>query len=74
MDRAGGYETNAYLAELYDYVVPYRNRPDVPFFVQAARESGGPVLEVGCGTGRVLLPTARAGVAPSFRPPRKRGG
>ena len=28
----------------------------------AARESGGPVLEVGCGTGRVLVPTARAGL------------
>ena len=27
-----------------------------------ARESGGPVLELGCGTGRVLLPVARAGI------------
>jgi SAM-dependent methyltransferase len=50
------------VAELYDYVVPYRERPDVGFFVEAARESGGPVLEVGCGTGRVLIPTARAGI------------
>ncbi len=49
-------------AELYDYVVPYRERPDVDFFVQAARESGGPVLEVGSGTGRILIPTARAGI------------
>ncbi len=51
-----------FLADLYDYVVPYRNRPDVAFFVEAAKESGGPVLEVGCGTGRVLIPTARAGI------------
>jgi SAM-dependent methyltransferase len=50
------------IAELYDYVVPYRERPDVAFFVEAAKESSGPVLEVGCGTGRVLIPTARAGV------------
>lgn len=50
------------IAELYDYVVPYRNRPDVAFFVEAAKEAGGPVLEVGCGTGRVLIPTAQAGV------------
>lgn len=50
------------LAELYDFVVPYRARQDVDFFVEMARRSGGPVLEVGCGTGRVLLPTARAGV------------
>jgi ubiquinone/menaquinone biosynthesis C-methylase UbiE len=35
---------------------------DVPFYVDLARESGGPVLEMGCGTGRVLLPVARAGV------------
>lgn len=48
-------------AEFYDHVVPYRDRQDVSFFVEAARESGGPVLEVGCGTGRVLIPTARAG-------------
>ncbi len=50
------------IAELYDHVVPYRERPDIQFFVDAAKEAGGPVLEVGCGTGRVLIPTARAGV------------
>jgi SAM-dependent methyltransferase len=49
-------------AEFYDYVVPYQTRPDVAFFVEAAQASGGPVLEVGCGTGRVLIPTARAGI------------
>lgn len=49
-------------AAFYDHVVPYRERPDVPFYVQMAREAGGPVLELGCGTGRVLIPTARAGV------------
>lgn len=49
-------------AEYYDYVQAYVERPDVTFWVDAARESGGPVLELGCGTGRVLLPTARAGV------------
>lgn len=36
---------------------------DIDFYVAAARRSGGPVLELGCGTGRILLPTARAGVA-----------
>jgi SAM-dependent methyltransferase len=50
-------------AEFYDHVEAYRQRPDVAFFVDMARESGGPVLEVGCGTGRVLIPTARAGIA-----------
>lgn len=49
----------AQIAEFYDHVVPYRDRPDVMFYVDAAKESGGPVLEVGCGTGRILIPTAR---------------
>ncbi len=57
-----GQDGYALTAELYDSVVPYRERPDVSFFVEAARASGGPVLEVGCGTGRVLIPTARAGI------------
>jgi SAM-dependent methyltransferase len=34
----------------------------VSFYVEAARQSGGPVLELGCGTGRILIPTARAGI------------
>lgn len=58
----GGYQSNPFVAQIYDQVIPYRNRPDVKLFVDAAVESGGPVLEVGSGTGRVLIPTARAGI------------
>lgn len=58
----GGYQSNPFVAQIYDQVIPYRERPDVEFFVQEAVDSGGPVLEVGCGTGRVLLPTAREGI------------
>ncbi len=62
MPKTEPYDEYAATAELYDQVTPYASRPDVPFFVEAARESGGPVLELGCGTGRVLIPTARAGI------------
>jgi SAM-dependent methyltransferase len=62
MDNAGGYVAHPFVADFYDQVYAYRNRNDVPFFVELARESGGPVLEIGCGTGRVLIPTAEAGI------------
>jgi SAM-dependent methyltransferase len=52
----------AVIADLYDHITLYTDRPDIAFYVDAAREAGGPVLEVGCGTGRVLIPTARAAV------------
>ncbi len=48
-------------AEFYDHLDVYVNRADVDFFVSEAVAAGGPVLELGCGTGRVLLPCARAG-------------
>jgi 2-polyprenyl-3-methyl-5-hydroxy-6-metoxy-1,4-benzoquinol methylase len=35
---------------------------DSPFYVDLAKRSGGPVLEIGCGTGRVLLSIAREGI------------
>lgn len=53
------YETTA---GLYDHVGVYRDRADVPFFVEAAASAGGPVLELGCGTGRILVQVARAGI------------
>lgn len=48
-------------ARIYDSVYSYV-RDDVPFYVREAMESQGPVLELGCGTGRVTVPIARAGV------------
>jgi SAM-dependent methyltransferase len=38
-------------------------RRDVPFWKRVAAAAGGPTLELGCGTGRVLMPLARAGTA-----------
>ena len=48
-------------ADVYDSVYSYV-REDIPFYVALARKSGGPVLELGCGTGRVAIPIAEAGV------------
>ena len=48
-------------AEIYDSVYSYV-REDIPFYVEEARRAGGPVLELGCGTGRVAIPMAEAGV------------
>lgn len=36
---------------------------DLNFYLDLAKRIGGPVLELGCGTGRVLLPIARQGIA-----------
>jgi SAM-dependent methyltransferase len=35
---------------------------DLVFFLHFARQADGPVLEVGCGTGRLLLPLIEAGI------------
>ena len=48
-------------AEIYDSVYSYV-RSDLPLYTRAAVESGGPVLELGVGTGRVAIPTARLGI------------
>lgn len=38
-----------------------RHQQDLPFWNSLAREFGSPVLELGCGTGRVLMPLAQTG-------------
>lgn len=48
-------------ADYYDYYA-LGTPGDVEFYVQQAQSAGGAVLELGCGTGRVTIPTARAGV------------
>jgi SAM-dependent methyltransferase len=35
---------------------------DVPFYVAEARRSGGPVVELGVGTGRIAVPVAAEGI------------
>ena len=48
-------------ADIYDSVYSYI-RADIPLYTREAVESGGPVLELGVGTGRVAIPTARLGI------------
>jgi SAM-dependent methyltransferase len=49
------------IAELYD---PWSRSvvEDVDFYVEEALAAGGPVVELGVGTGRIAVPIARAGV------------
>jgi SAM-dependent methyltransferase len=45
---------------LYDWDYR-RRRDDVRFYQTLADERGGPILDLACGTGRLLLPLVRAG-------------
>jgi SAM-dependent methyltransferase len=51
---------SAAFAEMYDAI--YASRDDAGFWRSIAAGSGNPLLELGCGTGRVLVPLARAGI------------
>jgi SAM-dependent methyltransferase len=48
-------------AEIYDYQTE-GVAGDVDFWLDLARQAGGNVLELACGTGRVVIPLARGGV------------
>jgi SAM-dependent methyltransferase len=48
-------------AEFYDQEFAVRDA-EIPFYLKQAQFSRGPVLEVACGTGRLTLPIARAGI------------
>ncbi|MHC4817045.1 MAG: class I SAM-dependent DNA methyltransferase [Planctomycetota bacterium] len=48
------------LVEMYDPSFPEIG--DVPFYTDLAGQTGGPVLELGSGTGRVVWPLAEAGL------------
>jgi SAM-dependent methyltransferase len=52
-----------YKPELYDIVTPTSFRGDAEWYRGKARECGGPVLELGAGTGRITLGIAQAGVS-----------
>jgi SAM-dependent methyltransferase len=55
-------ETYDAIAELYD---PWSRSvtEDIPFYVAEAVGAGGPIVELGVGTGRIAVPTAAAGIS-----------
>ena len=62
MDREPGLSPSPYDApDLYDLLFESLQF-DVPYWEAQGRAANGPVLEVACGTGRVLLPLLAAGV------------
>lgn len=63
VDRALEAGSTAHYEDPAYYTQTYRNRrADVRYYVDLATASGGPVLEYGCGNGRIAIPIARAGV------------
>ena len=54
--------------KLYDKIAPFYDpwsrsvTEDVEFYVEQALASGGPVVELAVGTGRITVPIAQAGI------------
>lgn len=46
--------------EMYDAINSFEH--DIPFYIKYAKKSGKKVLELACGTGRVAIPMAKAGL------------
>ena len=60
------------IARLYD---PWSSSviEDISFYVDEALASGGEVVELGVGTGRIAIPVALAGAPTNSRPVSPRG-
>jgi len=46
----------------YDLLSEKAAPDDLPFYLRQVERYGGPVLELGCGTGRVTIPVAQKGI------------
>ncbi len=55
--------TYSLMAQYYDGAYSVKSElTDLPFYLQRAQASGGPILEIACGTGRILLEIAKMGI------------
>jgi SAM-dependent methyltransferase len=61
MTDFGAYDDPPPIAELYDWVPAYIARPDQRFYLDLCAQAPDPILELGCGTGRILIPAAAVG-------------
>ena len=50
-------------SDLVNHDMEDRSGTGIKFYAALAHETGGPVLEIACGTGRVSIPIARLGFA-----------
>ena len=60
-NQYGGYDRQPFIADFYDVTYNRRTDVDVAFYVEYAKQTKGRTLELACGTGRILIPTAQAG-------------
>lgn len=59
-----GSQTEPIMTEYYNF---YANNPadmdqDIHYYVELAKQTGGPVVELGCGTGRMSIALAQEGI------------
>ena len=59
--KFGGYDEHEFAAEFYDPAYERIRPNDIAFFVEQSQKCGGRTLELACGTGMILVPTAIAG-------------
>lgn len=51
------------IAKYYDPIYNQKSElNDLPFYLEKAQQHGGPILEIACGTGRILLEIAKLGI------------
>ena len=56
-------DTYQVIAKYYDGAYAAKqDLVDLPFYIELAEKSRGPILEIACGTGRVTIPIARKGI------------